>query len=95
MKLKILTQDEVVLDTDVASVTLPGTLGEMTILPRHTAMLATLKKGKVRYRNKAGILQAGASIEGGFVEVHKDHVLVLTKISGESSQIPEAGPSRH
>jgi len=95
MKLKVLTQNEVLMDADVDSVTLPGTLGEMTVLPHHAAMLATLKKGKIRYRVK-GQLQMGAEIVGGFVEVHKDHVLVLTNLSAEStSQTPEANPSHH
>lgn len=69
MKLKIVTPEKLILDQEASSVTLPGTEGEMTILPHHAAMVATLKKGKV----------AGHPIEGGFVEVFKDQVLVMVK----------------
>ena len=69
MRLKIVTREKLILDQEVSSITLPGTEGQMTILPTHTAMVATLKKGKV----------LGYEIEGGFVEVLKDQVLVISK----------------
>lgn len=78
MKLKIITPDALVFDEEVLSVTLPGTEGEMTILPRHAALLATLKKGPVRYRRGERPM-AETIIEEGFVEVLKDEVLVMTK----------------
>jgi len=78
MKLKVLTPEELILDEEVLSVTLPGTEGEMTILPHHAAMVATLKKGPVRY--KVGERDnTGNEIEGGFVEVLNNTVLVMTK----------------
>lgn len=90
MKLKIITPDALVFDEEVLSVTLPGTEGEMTILPRHAALLATLKKGPVRYRQKERLI-ADTIIEAGFVEVLKDEVLVMTKAV---LTLP-ANPSRH
>lgn len=77
MKLKVLTPDQLILDQEVTSVTLPGTEGEMTILPKHTAMVATLKKGAVRYK-EGNREVSGNKIERGFVEVLKDTVLVMT-----------------
>ncbi|MDP2600207.1 MAG: ATP synthase F1 subunit epsilon [Deltaproteobacteria bacterium] len=91
MKLKILTTDALALDEEVSSVTLPGTEGEMTILPHHTAMVATLKKGNLRYRHLHGKESKPIIIDEGVVEVYKDTVLILTK----SLQIPEANPSHH
>lgn len=90
MKLKIITPDALVFDEDVLSVTLPGTEGEMTILPRHAALLATLKKGPVRYRQHERLV-SDTTIEAGFVEVLKDEVLVMTKAVSTSP----ASPSHH
>lgn len=78
MKIKLLTPDKpILLDVETDSVTLPGAVGEMTVLPHHAALLSKLKKGIVRYRLKEKEL-GRFQIEGGFVEVLKDQVLVLT-----------------
>ncbi len=74
MKLKILTPAKLILDQEVDSVTLPGTEGQMTILPTHAALIATLKKGKI----------LNFEMEGGFVEVLKDQVLVMVKSAAVS-----------
>lgn len=88
MKLKILTPDALVLEEEVASVTLPGTEGEMTILPTHAAFLATLKKGDVRYRVENQKRQ-GLRIKEGFVEVLRNEVLVMTQGVPVSEEGPE------
>jgi len=91
MKLKVLTTDALVLDEEITSVTLPGTEGEMTLLPHHTAMVATLKKGKMRYHHHQGKEAKPIIIDEGVVEVYKDTVLILTK----SWKTLEANPSHH
>lgn len=91
MKLKILTTDALILDEEVSSVTLPGTEGEMTLLPHHTAMVATLKKGKMRYRHQHGKESQPMIIDEGVVEVYKDTILILTR----AWQTPEASPAHH
>lgn len=90
MKLRILTTDALVLEQEVDSVTLPGTEGEMTILPHHTAMVATLKKGKLSFGHH-GRKEKPLMIGEGVVEVYKDTILVLTKVA----QIQEVNPSLH
>lgn len=77
MRLKILTPTRLEIDKEVDSVTLPGSLGQMTILPMHAALLATLKRGELRY--KIGEQRFGGNtIDGGFVEVLKNQILVMT-----------------
>ena len=90
MKIKIITPDKLILDQEADSVTLPGSEGEMTILPHHAAMIATLKQGKLRFRlgTKEG---ETLQIDGGVVEVLSDQVLILTK----SAQTPGPNPSLH
>lgn len=90
MKLKVLTPDKLIFDQEVDSITLPGTEGQMTILPTHTAMVATLKEGEMIARTAEKILAKG-KIRGGFVEVLKNQVLVMTK----ALQTLEAGSLSH
>ena len=90
MKLKIYTPEATVLDQEVDSVTLPGSVGEMTILPTHTALVATLGKGELYFRShekKVG----GYFIDGGFVEVLRDQITLMTKVARTS----ESTPSTH
>lgn len=79
MRLKIITPDKLILDQEVDSVTLPGELGEMTILPHHAQMLAVLKSGFFYYRARSQKSEPQL-LKGGFVEVRNktNEVLVLT-----------------
>lgn len=88
MKLTLLTPSEKILEKEVAQVTLPGTEGEMTILKGHAPLLATLKKGKLRY--KEGELPKTVQIEGGFVDVLADQILVMTPDARTSEEGPSA-----
>lgn len=90
MKLRIVTPAKLVLDQEVNSVTLPGSEGQMTILPMHAAMVATLKEGEMYYRTGEKI-SPKQTILGGFVEVLRDQVLVMTR----ASQTSVTGPSHH
>lgn len=92
MKLKLLTPDKPVLvDVETDSVTLPGALGEMTVLEGHASLLSSLRKGGVCYRLKGKEL-GRHQIEGGFVEVMKNTVLVLTPaITSTTAQTAAGG----
>ncbi|MBI4124453.1 MAG: ATP synthase F1 subunit epsilon [Deltaproteobacteria bacterium] len=88
MKLKVVTPEKLVLDQEADSVTLPGSEGQMTILPGHAAMIALLRRGIMVARS--GEAKANpAFIEEGAVEVLKNEVVVMTK----GWQISEATPS--
>jgi F-type H+-transporting ATPase subunit epsilon len=49
IRCEIVSQDRVVYQGDVDMVILPGTGGEMGILPHHAPVLTTLKYGVVKY----------------------------------------------
>lgn len=78
MKLKVVTPVQLVLDQEVDSVTLPGSEGQMTILPMHAAMVATLKEGEMYYRTDEKT-SSRIQIGKGVVEVLKDQVLVMSQ----------------
>ena len=75
MMLEILSPEQKLFSGEVESVTLPGTLGEFTVLKRHAPLISSLNQGEIKYRLKIGDEQRVA-IRNGFVEVLKNHVSV-------------------
>ena len=63
---------------DVASVILPGSEGEMTILPNHAPLLATLKPGVVTVGKDSGSSER-IFVRGGFAEVNPQGLTVLAE----------------
>ncbi len=75
MKLEVVTPNGRVLETEASSVTAPGFLGEMGVLPGHRPALVMLSGGVIRYEGPAG---AGlVYVRGGIAQVQADAVLVL------------------
>jgi F-type H+-transporting ATPase subunit epsilon len=63
---------------DVASVQIPGTEGEMTILPMHAPVLSTLKPGVVIVTKDGGAVEK-MFVRGGFAEVNASGLTVLAE----------------
>lgn len=75
IRCEIVSQDRMVFEGDVDIVVLPGSAGEMGILPHHAPLLTTLKYGiiKVRTKNEEEIF----TVAGGVAEIQPDIVTVL------------------
>jgi F-type H+-transporting ATPase subunit epsilon len=69
-------------------VTLPGSEGEMGILPHHAALLTTLNFGEVRVRK--GGAEESFIVYGGVAEVRPDRVIVLADTAESSYEVDEA-----
>ena len=76
-KLKVVTPDGVVFEGQTSSVVAPGSLGYLGILRNHAPLVTSLAKGDLTYRAEDGTMH-GFKIQGGFLEVLKNRVLVLT-----------------
>ena len=63
---------------DVASVQIPGSEGEMTILPLHAPVLSTLKPGVVTVTKDSGTTEK-IFVRGGFAEVNASGLTVLAE----------------
>lgn len=75
IRCEIVSQDRLVFEGDVDIVILPGSAGEMGILPHHAPLLTTLNYGvvKVRTKEKEEIF----TVAGGVAEIQPDIVTVL------------------
>jgi F-type H+-transporting ATPase subunit epsilon len=83
--LEIVTPERQVFSDTVDSVNLPGTEGELGILPHHAPLLAMLGVGELRVR-KGGTEELFA-IVGGFVQVRPDKVVVMAETADMASEI--------
>lgn len=85
LQLEIVTPERLAYSDTVDSVVLPGSEGEMGVLPHHAPLLATLGIGELRIR-KGGAEEAFA-IVGGFVQVRPDKVVVMAETADMASEI--------
>ena len=86
LKLRIITPERIVFDEEnIDSVTLPGVMGEMTILPQHAPIMTELRPGPVLFR-RAGE-EVDLALSGGFMEVRDDTVIVLADTAERSDEI--------
>ena len=74
MTLRLISPSDVVFEGTVDSVTLPGSLGSFTVLPRHAALISTLVKGRIV--NSSNGQDHEVATDGGLVDVLNDVVSV-------------------
>ncbi len=72
--LKIFTPDGVLFNSEVSSVTLPGTQGAFTVLQNHAPIISSLIKGEVKYTIHEDVSKIETT--SGFVEV-KDNIVTV------------------
>jgi F-type H+-transporting ATPase subunit epsilon len=71
---------------DVASVTIPGTEGEMGIYPGHSPILSTLKPGIVTVYRDGGSTDR-IFVRGGMVEVNPQGLTLLAEVAIPMSEM--------
>jgi F-type H+-transporting ATPase subunit epsilon len=77
-KLRIISSSEVRYDGGVEMVVVPGSEGEIGILPNHSNMIVELKSGDVKIYNNNSIEQT-VSITSGVVVISKNGVDILLR----------------
>jgi F-type H+-transporting ATPase subunit epsilon len=88
IRCEIVSQDRMVFEGDADIVVLPGTDGEMGILPHHAPLLTTLKIGIIKVRS--GGKEAVFTVAGGIAEVQPDIVTVLADAAENVEEIDVA-----
>lgn len=76
LNLTIARVDAPVFAGEVASVTVPGSEGEMTLLADHTPLMSALKAGTITVRKADGSTEVFA-VESGTLEVSQNQVTIL------------------
>jgi F-type H+-transporting ATPase subunit epsilon len=85
IRCEIISQDRIVFQGPADIVVLPGTDGEMGILPHHAPLLTTLKYGiiKVRSQGQENIF----TVAGGIAEIQPDIITVLADAAENVEEI--------
>lgn len=82
---EIVSQDRPVFTGEVDMVILPGTSGEMGILPKHAPLLTSLTYGIVTVKSKSE--QEHFTVAGGIAEVLPDRVTILADAAENVEEI--------
>jgi F-type H+-transporting ATPase subunit epsilon len=92
--LKVLTPEGSVLEGDVYEVSLPGSEGELGVLPAHAALLTQIVPGPLAYRAPEG--QGTLALGRGVAEVRDDQVTVLVEraVNAEDIDVPSVKERR-
>jgi F-type H+-transporting ATPase subunit epsilon len=85
IRCEIVSQDKSVFSEDVDIVVLPGTDGEMGILPNHAPLLTTLQHGFIKVR--VGGQEEVFTVAGGVAEVQPDIVTILADAAENVAEI--------
>jgi F-type H+-transporting ATPase subunit epsilon len=86
IKFEIVTPERVVLREEIRQITLPTKMGEITVLPNHIPLVASLMPGVIEIMNKDGERDV-ISTSGGFVEVLRDKIVILADTAERAEEI--------
>lgn len=75
IKLKVISQEKELLNTEVDSVSLPGSEGELTILPNHIPLMSKLDIGVLIYRQDGA--ENSITVANGFLNVGAHNEVVV------------------
>jgi F-type H+-transporting ATPase subunit epsilon len=85
IRCEIVSQDRTVFQGEADMVLLPGTDGEMGILPHHAPLLTTLKYGIIRVRSQGE--EKVFTVAGGIAEIQPDLVTILADAAEDIEEI--------
>jgi F-type H+-transporting ATPase subunit epsilon len=85
LQLEIVTPEKLAYEGEVDSVQLPGSEGELGVLPHHAPLVSTLGAGELRLRK--GGEEEFFAIVGGFLQVLPDKVVVMAETADMASEI--------
>ena len=88
IKLDVVTAERPVFSDEADFVVVPGSMGELGILPRHAPLLTTLEVGEIRVRKDGQ--EYDLFISGGFMEVLPDRITILADTAERAEDIDEA-----
>lgn len=86
IKFEVATPEKVVYKNQIRQVTLPAIEGDITVLPNHIPLVSLLKPGVAMLKMLDGQIEYLA-IQGGFVEISVNKVVVLADTAEMASEI--------
>jgi F-type H+-transporting ATPase subunit epsilon len=81
LKVQLVTPQRPVLQEEVDSLSCPTTEGQITVLPGHAELVATLRSGELIARQ--GNNEHNIHVAGGFVQVRPDNEIIILADAAE------------
>ena len=86
---ELLTPEETLISGEMDMVIVPGTEGDMGVLPGHVPLVSALREGMVVAKN--GEENLCFFVKNGFVEISRTHTAVLTdRVANLAETLPAA-----
>ena len=76
---ELVSPERLLVSDDAAMVVVPGTDGNIGVLPRHIPLISTLRPGVIEVQKTRGESAHSVFVAGGFVEVTGDRCTVLAE----------------
>lgn len=85
LNFKLVTPERTLFEEEVASVTLPTMEGEITVLPGHIPLVATLKPGVAELKRPDGTIE-DVAVSGGFIQVAPNNRVTVLADTAERGE---------
>jgi len=85
IKLKIVTPERTVYESEIDQLTLPTQEGEITVLPNHIPLISVLAPGELIA--KADGEEITMAVSGGMVEVRRNEITILADTAERAEEI--------
>ena len=79
MNVEILTPEKKIFSDEAYGVQMPGVSGSFEVLEKHAPLVSALKAGRLKVLKDKSTHSALFDIQGGFVEVLNNNVIVLAE----------------
>ena len=86
----VVSAEELIFSGEATLVSLPGEVGELGILPRHTPLITRIKPGAVRIQRADNNEEEFVFVAGGILEVQPHCVTVLADTAIRGKDLDEA-----
>jgi F-type H+-transporting ATPase subunit epsilon len=93
LKVDVVSTEQAIFSGEARFVAVPGTSGELGVLPGHTPLLTAVRPGTVRIETDDGA-DTFLYIAGGFVEIQPDRVTILADTAMRAENLDEARAQR-
>jgi F-type H+-transporting ATPase subunit epsilon len=85
IKLYVVTAEGVVYSDDVDEVVIPGSEGQLAILPHHAPLMTMIAPGELTIRKRG--TDSFLAVSGGFLEVYTDRIIILADTAEQVEEI--------
>lgn len=86
LQFELVTPERIVFREEVEQITLPTALGEITVLPEHQDLVATLVAG-IAHVKKPGNVEEDLAVSGGVIEIKGSLVRVLADTAERGEEL--------